>query len=110
MLVYPAVQFGSRWLPRGWWSCSLVIVGLGTIGFVGYRIVNDVTQATDRLQEAAPARAAELEKNSDLLRQIHLRRARAEPRQRHPEPARGRIGHQGAQVGSHAAASRSSPA
>jgi predicted PurR-regulated permease PerM len=52
----------------------LVIGALSSVGFVGYRIVNDVSQATDNLQKAAPRRAAELEKNSDLLRQVHLRR------------------------------------
>jgi len=33
-----------------------------------------VTSATDRIQEAAPARAAQLEKNSEFLRTVHLRR------------------------------------
>ena len=74
VLVYPLVQFGSRWLPRGLVVLLLVILGLGAIGFVSYRIVNDVTSATERLQDAAPSRAAQLEKNSDLLRQVHLRR------------------------------------
>jgi predicted PurR-regulated permease PerM len=74
VLVYPAVQFGSRWLPRVLVVVILVIVGLGTIGFVGYRLVSDVTKATDSLQNAAPRRAAQLEKNSDLLRQVHLTR------------------------------------
>jgi predicted PurR-regulated permease PerM len=74
VLVYPAVQFGSRWLPRVLVVVLLVIVGLGAIGFVGYRLVNDVTHATDSLQTAAPKRAAQLEKNSDLLRQVHFKR------------------------------------
>jgi predicted PurR-regulated permease PerM len=74
VLVYPAVQFGSRWLPRVLVVVLLVLVGLGTIGFVGYRLVSDVSKATDSLQQAAPRRAAQLEKNSDLLRQVHLTR------------------------------------
>jgi len=73
-LVYPAVEFGARWLPRGVVVFLLVIMGLSAIGFVSYRIVNDVTSATDRIQEAAPARAAQLEKNSEFLRTVHLRR------------------------------------
>ena len=73
VLVYPVVEFGSRWLPRGLVVLLLVIVSLSAIGFVGYRLVNDVTQATKRIQTAAPQRAAQLEKNSDLLRQVHLR-------------------------------------
>ena len=74
VLVYPAVKFFSRWLPRILVVVLLVLVGLSAIGFVGYRLVNDVTQATDRLQDAAPRRAAQLEKNSDLLRQVHFER------------------------------------
>jgi len=73
VLVYPAVNFGARWLPRGVVVLLLVIVGLSTISFVSYRIVNDVTSATDRIQVAAPRRAAELEKNSEFLREVHLR-------------------------------------
>jgi predicted PurR-regulated permease PerM len=74
VLVYPVVQFGSRWLPRGLVVLVLAIVGLSAVGFIGYRLVNDVTQATDRLQDAAPARAAQLEKNSAFLREVHLKR------------------------------------
>lgn len=74
VLVYPAVEFGARWLPRAVVVLLLVIIGLGAIGFVGYRLVNDVTQATNRLQDAAPRRAAQLEKNSDLLREVHFER------------------------------------
>ncbi|MDQ1481243.1 MAG: hypothetical protein QOI44_2104 [Actinomycetota bacterium] len=74
VLLYPVVEFGSRWIPRGIVVLLLAIVSLSAVGFVGYRIVNDVSQATDSLQDAAPKRAAELEKNSDLLRQVHLKR------------------------------------
>jgi predicted PurR-regulated permease PerM len=74
VLVYPLVEFGARWLPRVLVVVLLVFVSLGAIGFVSYRLVNDVTSATKRLQVAAPKRAAELEKNSDVLRQVHLKR------------------------------------
>jgi predicted PurR-regulated permease PerM len=74
VLVYPAVNFIARWLPRAVAVIIVVLIGLGTIGFVGYRLVNDVTQATDRIQTAAPRRAAQLEKNSEFLRTVHLRR------------------------------------
>ena len=73
-LVYPTVNFFARWLPRGLVVLLLVVIGLSAIGFVSYRIVNDVTSATDRIQAAAPRRAAELEKNSEFLRGVHLRR------------------------------------
>ena len=53
-----------------------MIVGLGAIGFVSYRLVNDVdARRRTRLQQARARRAAaQLEKNSDLLRQVHFRR------------------------------------
>src|SRR4029079_18928684 len=60
-LLYPAVEFGSRWMARGIVVLLLVIAALSSIGFVGYRIANDVSKATDSLQRAAPERAAELE-------------------------------------------------
>lgn len=74
VLLYPAVEFGSRFIARSIVVLLLVIAALSSIGFVGYRIVNDVSSATASLQRAAPRRAAELEKSSDLLRQVHLRR------------------------------------
>ncbi len=73
-LVYPVVEFGSRWLPRGLVVLFVVLLGLGAVGFVGYRLVNDVAQETHSLQRLAPRRAAQLEKNSDLLRQLQFRK------------------------------------
>jgi predicted PurR-regulated permease PerM len=46
---------------------------LGTIGFLGYKIVNDISDAMSSLQQAAPQRAAELEKNSEFFREIKLK-------------------------------------
>src|SRR5262249_19607134 len=70
-LVFPAVEWmtRSRFVPRGLAVLILVIVALGTIGFLGYRIVNDVSDATTQLQDAAPARAAQLERDSDFWRE-----------------------------------------
>jgi predicted PurR-regulated permease PerM len=48
------------------------LVSLGTVGFLGYRIVNDVSDAMSSLQDAAPKRAAELEQDSDFFREIKL--------------------------------------
>jgi predicted PurR-regulated permease PerM len=74
VLVYPAVNFAARFVPRVVAVVLVVLIGLGVIGFVGYRLVHDVTQATDRIQQAAPRRAAELEKHSEFLRTVHLQR------------------------------------
>ena len=74
-LVYPAVVWLAhfRFIPRGVAVLITVMVALGSIGFIGYRIVNDVSDATSSLQEAAPKRAAELERDSDFWREIKLK-------------------------------------
>jgi predicted PurR-regulated permease PerM len=74
-LVYPAVAWLAhfRFIPRAVAVIVVVLVALGTIGFIGYRIVNDVSNATSSLQDAAPKRAAELERNYDFFREIKLR-------------------------------------
>jgi predicted PurR-regulated permease PerM len=73
-LVYPAVVWLSsfRFIPRALAVLLLVLLGLGVLGFTGYRIVNDVTDAMSSLQDAAPKRAAELERGSDFFREIRL--------------------------------------
>jgi predicted PurR-regulated permease PerM len=73
-LVYPAVAWlsRSRFIPRGIAVLLLVVFGLGTIGFLGYRVVNDVSDAMSSLQQAAPKRAAELERDSAFWREIKL--------------------------------------
>lgn len=73
-LVYPAVEWLAqfRFIPRGIAVLITVVVMLGALGFVGYRIVDDVTDAMTALQEAAPSRAAELERDSDFFREINL--------------------------------------
>jgi predicted PurR-regulated permease PerM len=74
-LVYPGVAWLShfRFVPRALAVALTALVLLGTIGFVGYKIVNDVSSAMGSLQQAAPQRAAELEKNSEFFREIKLR-------------------------------------
>jgi predicted PurR-regulated permease PerM len=74
-LVYPAVEWLAhfRFVPRALAVFLTAIVLLGTIGFIGYKIVNDVSDAMSSLQEAAPQRAAELEQNSEFFREIKLK-------------------------------------
>ena len=69
-LVQPAVTFLARWMPRGIAVLLVVLVVLGSIGYVVYRIVDDISSQTERLQELAPERAAELEEDSELLQEI----------------------------------------
>jgi predicted PurR-regulated permease PerM len=74
-LVSPAVTWLSRFrfIPRALAVIITALVVVGSISFVGYRIVHDVSNAMSSLQDAAPARAAELEKSSDFFREIKLR-------------------------------------
>src|SRR3954452_12667917 len=73
-LVYPVVEWLAhyRFVPRAVAVLITVIAALGTLGFVGYRIVDDVSKAMSSLQSAAPERAGELEQNSDFFREIKL--------------------------------------
>ena len=74
-LVRPGVTWLAhfRFIPRAVAVILTALVILGAIGFVGYKIVNDVSDAMSSLQQAAPQRAAELEKNSDFFREIKLK-------------------------------------
>ena len=73
-LVYPAVQWLAhfRFVPRPVAVLVTALVLLGALGFAGYKIVNDVSDAMSSLQDAAPQRAAELQQHSDFFREIRL--------------------------------------
>ncbi len=68
------------------WCC----VVLGALGFVGYKIVHDVSDAMSSLQQAAPQRAGELEKDSEFFREIKLKERVTQSRRRDPAAPRGR--------------------
>jgi predicted PurR-regulated permease PerM len=71
-LLQPAVEYFSRFMARGLAVLVVVVLILGSLGFVVYRVVDDISSQTRRLQRAAPERAAELEADSDLLQEIHF--------------------------------------
>jgi len=73
-LVYPGVAWLAhfRFVPRALAVAVTAVVLLGAIGFAGYKIVHDVSDAMNSLQQAAPQRAGELEQNSDFFREIKL--------------------------------------
>jgi predicted PurR-regulated permease PerM len=74
-LVYPAVAWLAhfRFVPRAVAVLLTALLLLGSIGFVGYKIVNDVSDAMSSLQQAAPQRAGELEQNSEFFRELKLK-------------------------------------
>jgi predicted PurR-regulated permease PerM len=73
-MVSPLIEWMSRRIPRGLAVLLVLAISLATIGFVAYRIVDDIATQTDRLEEAAPERAAELERSSEFFRELELRR------------------------------------
>lgn len=74
-LILPAVEALARlrFVPRGVAVLVVTLVALGTVGFLGYRIVDDVTSGMTALREEAPRRAAELEQENDFFAEIKLR-------------------------------------
>ena len=62
-LVYPAVDGLGRKIPRGLAVLAVAFSALAGVGLVTYGIVEDVTQQLETLQEAAPARAQEIERS-----------------------------------------------
>jgi predicted PurR-regulated permease PerM len=71
-MVAPLIALMSRRMPRVLAVLIVVVAALASVGFVAYRIVDDITTQMDRLQEAAPQRAAELEEDSEFFREIKL--------------------------------------
>lgn len=72
-MLFPVVMGLARVIPRVLAVIVVAVCVLGSIGFLGYRTVHDVANETDRLRTEAPRRAAELERNSEFLREIKLR-------------------------------------
>jgi predicted PurR-regulated permease PerM len=73
-LVYPAVAFVDRYVPRAAAILLVFVVTIGAVSVAAAATIGDVQRETKHLQEAAPARAAQLERRSDALRELHLRR------------------------------------
>jgi predicted PurR-regulated permease PerM len=72
-LVYPFVGYLDRFMPRALAILTVFVVMIGAIGLVVYGFVDDIQRETRRLERAAPARAAELERGSELFRELELR-------------------------------------
>jgi predicted PurR-regulated permease PerM len=73
-LVQPLVSFFARFMSRGLAVFVVFVLVLGSLGFLTYRVVHGVGEQTHRLQQAAPERARQLERDSSLLREIKFTR------------------------------------
>jgi predicted PurR-regulated permease PerM len=71
-LVYPVVGWLDRYVPRAVAILLVFVFVLGAVGVVAYGLIDDVQRQTRRLQVEAPERAAELERGSDLFRELRL--------------------------------------
>ena len=74
-LLHPLVSLLARRMPRALATAMVMLVAVGTVGTVVYRLVDDVQRETRRLQEAGPERARELERSErfgELTRDLRL--------------------------------------
>ena len=74
-LLHPLVSLLARRLPRALATGLVMLVFVGTVGAVVYRLVDDVQRETRRLQQAGPERARELERSEgfgEFARDIKL--------------------------------------
>ena len=74
-LLHPLVSLLARRVPRALATAAVMLTLVGTLGAVGYGLVDDVQRETRRLQEAGPERARELERSErfgDVARDLRL--------------------------------------
>jgi len=60
-LLHPLVSLLARRMPRALATATVMLTLVGTLGAVGYGLVDDVQRETRRLQVAGPERAREIE-------------------------------------------------
>ena len=91
-LLHPLVSVLARRMPRAAATAIVMLTLVGTLGTVGYGIVDDIQGETRRLQDAGPARARELERSErfgEFARDIRLAERTDEFLRRLPERLRG---------------------
>ena len=74
-LLHPLVSLLARRMPRAVATGIVMATMVGTLGTVGYGLVDDVQRETRRLQAAGPERAREIERSErfgDFARDIRL--------------------------------------
>jgi len=74
-LLHPLVSLLARSVPRALATAAVMLTLVGTLGAVGYGLVDDVQRETRRLQEAGPERARQIESSErfgDLARDLRL--------------------------------------
>ena len=91
-LLHPVVSMLARRMPRALATGTVMLIAVGTVGTVVYRLVDDVQRETRRLQEAGPERAREIERSErfgEFARDIRLSERTERFLRRLPERLRG---------------------
>jgi predicted PurR-regulated permease PerM len=63
-MLHPVVSLLARRMPRGMATAIVMFTMLGTLGAVGYGLVDDIQRQTRRLQQVGPERAREIERSA----------------------------------------------
>ena len=74
-LLHPIVSWLQRRMRRGLAVLLVMVALVGTAGVVVYGLIDDVRAQTERLQEAAPQRAEDLERSprfGEMARDLHV--------------------------------------
>jgi predicted PurR-regulated permease PerM len=74
-LLHPVVNKLSKRIPHALAVVAVVAVVLGSVGLVGYSVVDTIVRETHKVQESAPDAARRLERSDrwgDLARDFHL--------------------------------------
>jgi predicted PurR-regulated permease PerM len=91
-LLHPVVSMLARRMPRALATGIVMLTLVGTLGTVGYGLVDDIQRETRRLQDAGPERAREIERSErfgDFARDIRLAERTERFLRRLPERLRG---------------------
>ena len=91
-LLHPLVSLVARRVPRALATGAVMLVLAGTLGAVGYGLVDDVQRETRRLQQAGPERARQIESSErfgDIARDLRLSERTNRVLQSLPERLRG---------------------
>ncbi len=60
-LLHPLVSLVARRMPRALATAVVILTLVGTLGAVGYGLIDDIQRETRRLQQAGPERARQIE-------------------------------------------------
>jgi predicted PurR-regulated permease PerM len=69
-ILEPVVSLAARWMPRALAVVAVFLAVGGAVGSLTFGVLHDLDEQTDRLREAAPQAAAEVEAGEGFLASI----------------------------------------